>query len=146
MSELKALRKQLSLAHFTERQLTEAYTGGTKSDLTADIISLIRRATIGAPLTSHEERIHRATDRLIAELRAEPGFTKMQENFLRKIEKYFLADENYVVSMQMFHDDPRFTRQGNIAHFDKLFGGRLAATIDKLSTYLYDDTNGGKLA
>ncbi len=70
----------------------------------------------------------------------------MQENFLRKIEKYFLADENYVVSMQMFHDDPRFTRQGNIAHFDKLFGGRLAATIDKLSTYLYDDTDGGKLA
>lgn len=146
MSELKALRKQLSLAHFTERQLTEAYTGDTKSDLTADIISLIRRATIGAPLTSHEERIHRAIDRLIAELRAEPGFTKMQENFLRKIEKYFLADENYVVSMQMFHDDPRFTRQGNIAHFDKLFGGRLAATIDKLSTYLYDDTDGGKLA
>lgn len=146
MSELKALRKQLSLSHFTERQLTEAYTGGTKSDLTADIISLIRRATIGAPLTSHEERIHRAIDRLIAELRAEPGFTKMQENFLRKIEKYFLADENYVVSMQMFHDDPRFTRQGNIAHFDKLFGGRLAATIDKLSTYLYDDTDGGKLA
>lgn len=146
MSELKALRKQLSLAHFSERQLTEAYTGDTKSDLTADIISLIRRATIGAPLTSHEERIHRAIDRLIAELRAEPGFTKMQENFLRKIEKYFLADENYVVSMQMFHDDPRFTRQGNIAHFDKLFGGRLAATIDKLSTYLYDDTDGGKLA
>ena len=128
------------------RQLTEAYTGGSKGDLTADIISLIRRATIGAPLTSHEERIHRAIDRLIAELRAEPGFTKMQENFLRKIEKYFLADENYVVSMQMFHDDPRFTRQGNIAHFDKLFGGRLAATIDKLSTYLYDDTDGGKLA
>ena len=146
MSELKALRKQLSLAHFSERQLTEAYTGDTKSDLTADIISLIRRATIGAPLTSHEERIHRAIDRLIAELRAEPGFTKMQENFLRKIEKYFLADENYVVSMQRFHDDPRFTRQGNIAHFDKLFGGRLAATIDKLSTYPYNDTDGGKLA
>lgn len=145
-SELKSLRKQLSLAHFSERQLTEAYTGGTKGDLTADIISLIRRATIGAPLTSHEERIHRAIGRLITELRAEPGFTKMQENFLRKIEKYFLADENYVVSMQMFHDDPRFTRQGNIAHFDKLFGGRLAATIDKLSTYLYDDTDGGKLA
>ena len=143
--ELTSLRKQLSQQHFTERQLSEAFAAGSKSAITADIISLIRRATIGSPLTSHEERIHSAVDRLIAELRERPDFSKTQENFLRKIEKYFLADENYVVSMDMFHDDLRFTRQGNVAKFDKMFHGHLSEVIHKLNTYLYDD-DGGKSA
>ena len=142
--ELKSLRKQLSLLHFTERQLSDALAGGSGAAVTADIISLIRRATIGAPLKSHEERIHGAISRLIDELRQNTDFTKAQENVLHKIEKYFLADENYVIGMQMFNEDSRFKHEGGLPRHEKIFKGHLTEVIDKLNTYLYDD--GGKSA
>lgn len=144
MQELKSLRKQLSELHFTERQLSEAMAGGDGAAVTADIISLIRRATIGTPLKSHAERIHDAVSRLIDELRRQNQLTKPQENVLRKIEKYFLADENYVIGMQMFSEDRRFKMEGGLPRHDKIFHGHLAEVIDKLNNYLYDD--GGKSA
>ena len=147
VQDLKSLRKQLSALHFTERQLSDAIAGGDGAAVTADIISLIRRATIGTPLKSHEERIRAAVSRLIDELRHHGKLTKPQENVLRKIEKYFLADENYVIGMQMFHDDSRFRRDGGQPRYDRIFDGHLAEVIDKLNTYLYDDyDDGGKSA
>ena len=147
VQDLKSLRKQLSALHFTERQLSDAIAGGDGAAVTADIISLIRRATIGTPLKSHEERIHGAVSRLIDELRHHGKLTKPQENVLRKIEKYFLADENYVIGMQMFRDDSRFRRDGGQPRYDRIFDGHLAEVIDKLNTYLYDDyDDGGKSA
>lgn len=139
MEELKSLRKQLSKLHFTERQLSDAIAGGNGAAVTADIISLIRRATIGTPLKSHEERIHDAVDRLVGELRQNGKLTKQQENVLRKIEKYFLADENYVIGMQMFKDDSRFRRDGGQPRYDRIFDGHLSEVIGKLNAYLYDD-------
>lgn len=118
--------------------------GGDGVAVTADIISLIRRATIGTPLKSHAERIHDAVSRLIDELRRQNQLTKPQENVLRKIEKYFLADENYVIGMQMFSEDRRFKMEGGLPRHDKIFHGHLAEVIDKLNNYLYDD--GGKSA
>ena len=147
VQDLKILRKQLSALHFTERQLSDAIAGGDGAAVTADIISLIRRATIGTPLKSHEERIHAAVSRLIDELRHHGKLTKPQENVLRKIEKYFLADENYVIGMQMFRDDSRFRRDGGQTRYDRIFDGHLAEVIDKLNNYLYDDyDDGGKSA
>lgn len=147
VQDLKNLRKQLSALHFTERQLSDAIAGGDGAAVTADIISLIRRATIGTPLKSHEERIHGAVSRLIDELRHHGKLTKPQENVLRKIEKYFLADENYVIGMQMFRDDSRFRRDGGQPRYDRIFDGHLAEVIDKLNNYLYDDyDDGGKSA
>ncbi|WP_302358450.1 type I restriction-modification system endonuclease [uncultured Mitsuokella sp.] len=147
VQDLKSLRKQLSALHFTERQLSDAIAGGDGAAVTADIISLIRRATIGTPLKSHEERIHAAVSRLIDELRHHGKLTKPQENVLRKIEKYFLADENYVIGMQMFRDDSRFRRDGGQPRYDRIFDGHLAEVIDKLNNYLYDDyDDGGKSA
>ena len=147
VQDLKSLRKQLSALHFTERQLSDAIAGGDGAAVTADIISLIRRATIGTPLKSHEERIHGAVSRLIDELRHHGKLTKPQENVLRKIEKYFLADENYVIGMQIFRDDSRFRRDGGQPRYDRIFDGHLAEVIDKLNNYLYDDyDDGGKSA
>ena len=147
VQDLKSLRKQLSALHFTERQLSDAIAGGDGAAVTADIISLIRRATIGTPLKSHEERIRAAVSRLIDELRHHGKLTKPQENVLRKIEKYFLADENYVIGMQMFRDDSRFRRDGGQPRYDKIFDGHLAEVIAKLNNYLYDDyDDGGKSA
>lgn len=147
MQELKSLRKQLSALHFTERQLSDAIAGGDGAAVTADIISLIRRATIGTPLKSHEERIHDAVSRLIGELRQSGKLTKPQENVLHKIEKYFLADENYVIGMQMFQDDSRFRRDGGMKRHERIFDGHLEEVIDKLNNYLYDDyDDGGKSA
>jgi len=152
-TELKHLRKELAAHQFTERQLTAAYqsrAGEGLAGVVADIISLIRRATLGTPLLSHAERIHRAVERLVRELRTRPDFSKAQENVLHQIEQYFLTDENYVVHPQIFDEDTRFQSTGGRRRYDKIFGGRLTAVIDQLNTYLYDETNpdtdGGKSA
>lgn len=142
--ELKNLRKELGKLHFSERQLSEAFAEENKEGVTADIISLIRRATMGTPLISHEARIKQAVNRLIAELRQYPEFNKMQENVLREIEKYFLADENYVIGLQMFNEDRRFRMKGGLKRHEKIFQGHLPKVIEKLNDYLYDD--GGKIA
>lgn len=154
--ELKHLRKELAALQFTERQLTAAYQNSQESQgnadetaegITADIISLIRRATLGTPLLSHAERIHRAVTRLVAELRQRPDFTKQQENVLKKIEKYFQKDENYVVHVETFDEEPAFQETGGSKRYNKIFDGRLAAVIDQLNDYLYDEIpDGGKTA
>lgn len=154
--DLKHLRKMLAQEHFTERQLTAAYQeqagqGGRKEDLVADIISLIRRATLGTRLTSHADRIHRAIARILDDLRQRPDYTKAQENVLRQIEKYFAHDENYVVNVTTFDEEPDFEETGGSKRYDKIFAGRLKDVVDQLNTYLYDETDetipdGGKSA
>ena len=160
-SELKHLRKELSQLHFTERQLTSAWQSTqpapevagreTAADVTADIISLVRRATLGTPLVSHQERIRRAVARLIAELRQRPDFTKQQENVLRKLGERFAQDENYVISPQMLDTDVRFKKEGGRARCERIFDGQLEPVLARLNTYLYEDhtadnPDGGKIA
>lgn len=149
--DLKQLRKALAASCFTERALTSAYqtgaggAGGTKADTVADIISLIRRATLGTPLMSRKDRIHHAVERVLAHLRQRPDFTKAQENVLRNIENFFETDENYVIHVQTFDEDPDFQESGGSKRYNKIFAGRLADVIDELNEYLYDDTPAGLL-
>ena len=119
--------------------------------MTADIISLVRRATLGTPLVSHQERIRRAVARLIAELRQRPDFTKQQENVLRKLGERFAQDENYVISPQMLDTDVRFKKEGGRARCEHIFNGQLEPVLARLNTYLYEDhtadnPDGGKIA
>lgn len=58
VQDLKILRKQLSALHFTERQLSDAIAGGDGAAVTADIISLIRRACDDRHAAEEPRRAH----------------------------------------------------------------------------------------
>ena len=61
---LKSLRMALAQNGFTTQQLNTAVSKITSEEITADIISLVRRYAIGSPLVSHQARIRRAVDKL----------------------------------------------------------------------------------
>lgn len=61
---LKSLHMALAQNGFTTQQLNTAVSEITSEEITADIISLVRRYAIGSPLVSHQARIRRAVDKL----------------------------------------------------------------------------------
>lgn len=136
--QLKELRLIMDNKKFDERSLNKALSAMTKTDIAADIISLVRRSAIGAPLISHEERMEKAVSKVIAKLKAEGSLTQIQEDFLMDVRDCFLSDPDYVVNMEMVdQDEARFP--GGCKRFNKIFGGKLQEVMDSLNEALYEE-------
>lgn len=130
---LKSLRLTLEREGFTELQLNSALSQLSNQDMAADIISLIRRYGVNAELLNHEERIRRA----VARLKAAHSFSRAEEKWIDRMEKYLLNES--VLSVRTFDESPAFRERGGFAALDKLFQHRLESLVDELNSYLYDD-------
>ena len=143
-ADLKSLRKELAKQGYSEKELNTAYNevlkkhNETNAEITADIISIVRKAAIGSALISKEDRIHNA----IAKLKQKHYFTKQEENWLNRIENYLLNES--VLNMDTFNEDSRFRAAGGFNKANKVFGNKLEAIVKEINTYLYDD--GGQTA
>ena len=135
---LKSLRLTLDRAGFTTQQLNTAVSELSNEEIAADIISLIRRYSIGAELISHEEKIRRAVDKL----RKAHSFSRQELNWIIRIEKYLM--EESVLNVQTFDDDSRFKEHGGFNRINKVFQNKLEDIVQELNEYLYDD--GGRSA
>jgi type I restriction enzyme R subunit len=135
---LKSLRLALDREGFTAQQLNTAISEVTNETIAADIISLIRRYAIGSTLISHEARIRRAIDKL----RKAHNFSKIELDWLARIEKYMMAES--VLNISVFEEDGRFKDYGGFAKINKVFQNNLNSIVMELNEYLYDD--GGKSA
>lgn len=129
---LKSLRLELDRHSFTEKQLNTAWKEAKNQDIAADIISFIRRSALGSALLNHEERIRQAVDKL----RQKHNFTKMQLDWLKRIENSLLAET--IVDRETF-DSGAFKSEGGYPRINKIFGGDLDDYIQELNDYLYDD-------
>lgn len=136
--ELKSLTLALDREGYTTQQLNTAVSQVTSQDMVADIISLIRRYAIGSPLISHEERIHKAIEKLIQN----HDFNKTEINWLKRIEKYLIQES--VINVSVFDEDSRFRAEGGFDRINKIFQFQLKDYIRELNGYLYDD--GGRSA
>ncbi len=138
LSALKSLRLTLDREGFTTERLNTAVAAaehvakGEQEDA-ADIITLVRRYAIGSRLMSRRERVEHAMTRL----RQGHTFTKQEQNWLRRIEKYLLQQS--VIQRETFDEDDRFRRDGGFSRIDKVFDGRLEGLLAQLNEYLYDD-------
>ncbi len=130
---LKNLRLALDREGFTTQQLNTAISEMTNEEITADIISLIRRYAIGSALISHEARIRRAVDRL----KKAHAFSKQELNWIARMEKYLM--EESVLNVAVFDEDGRFKAQGGFAKINKVFQNQLENVVLELNEYLYDD-------
>ena len=136
--DLKSLTLALDREGYTTQQLNTAVSQMTNQDMAADIISLIRRYAIGSPLISHDERIHRAVDKLVQN----HDFNKTEINWLKRIEKYLIQES--VINVSVFDEDSRFRAEGGFDRINKIFRFQLKDYIRELNGYLYDD--GGRSA
>ena len=135
---LKNLRLTLDREGFTTQQLNTAVSQLTNEEMAADIISLIRRYAIGSALISHEARIRRAVDKL----RKAHSFTKQEQSWIGRMEKYLM--EESVLNVSVFDEDSRFKSAGGFAKINRVFAGSLESIVLELNEYLYDD--GGHIA
>ena len=135
---LKSLRLTLDREGFTTQQLNTAISQMTNQEITADIISLIRRYAIGSALISHEARIKRAIDKL----KKAHNFSKQELNWIARMEKYLM--EESVLNVTVFDEDGRFKSQGGFNKINKVFGNKLENIVFESNEYLYDD--GGRTA
>ena len=135
---LKNLRLTLDREGFTTQKLNTAISQMTNEEITADIITLIRRYAIGSTLISHEARIRRAVDKL----KKAHSFTKTELTWIGRMEKYLL--EESVLNVDVFDEDGRFKAQGGFAKINKVFQNKLESVVLELNEYLYDD--GGHIA
>lgn len=137
--DLKKLLIALSEKNFTADQLNAAISQLTNVEITADIISLIRRFALGAKLLNHEDKISRA----VTHLKAAHDFSSTELKWLDRIEK-FLRRESLINPAVFDETGSHFKDAGGFKCIDKVFGGKLANIIDELNCYLYDD--GGNVA
>ena len=130
---LKSLRLTLDREGFTTQQLNTAISQMTNEEITADMISLIRRYAIGSALISHEVRIRKAVERL----KKAHSFSKQELNWISRMEKYLM--EESVLNVSVFDEDGRFKAQGGFAKINKAFENKLESVVLELNEYLYDD-------
>lgn len=135
---LKSLRMALAQNGFTTQQLNTAVSEVTSEEITADIISLVRRYAIGSPLVSHQARIRRAVDKL----KKAHNFSRVELNWLSRIESYLLNES--VMNVKVFDEDERFKTNGGYKRLNQIFSNNLEGIITELNEYLYDD--GGRTA
>ena len=135
---LKSLRIALAQNGFTTQQLNTAVSEITSEEITADIISLVRRYAIGSPLVSHQARIRRAVDKL----KKAHNFSRVELNWLNRIENYLLNES--VMNVKVFDEDERFKTNGGYKRLNQIFRNNLEGIITELNEYLYDD--GGRTA
>ena len=86
---LKELKLILDRNNFREEWLKTAWRDMTNEDTAADIISFIRQRSMGDDLVSKEERIHSA---IVKTKAAHPELSKVQLNWLKRIEAYLLKE------------------------------------------------------
>ena len=135
---LKSLRMALAQNGFTTQQLNTAVSEITSEEITADIISLVRRYAIGSPLVSHQARIRRAVDKI----KKAHNFSRVELNWLSRIESYLLNES--VMNVKVFDEDERFKTNGGYKRLNQIFRNNLEGIITELNEYLYDD--GGRTA
>ncbi|MCD7708925.1 MAG: type I restriction-modification system endonuclease, partial [Clostridiales bacterium] len=136
--DLKSLTLKLGCEGYTEQQLNTAFSEMTNEEMAADIISMVRRYAIGSTLTSHEDKIKNAVEKL----EKAHDFTRQEQSWLKRMEGYLMKES--VLNVQAFNEDSRFKDQGGFAKINKFFGGKLEDVVRELNGYLYDD--GGKTA
>lgn len=128
---LKELKLILDRNDFSETKLKTAWKQITNEDIAADIISFIRQRSLDDVLISKDDRIRNAIKKTKA---AHPELSKVQSNWLDRIEAYLLKE--VVLSRESF-DAPQFKIKGGYAAVDKAFGNKLDDYIDEINNHMY---------
>lgn len=125
--QLKELENLLTSKGFTQTKLSQAL-GGNESNQTyaSQIISMIRRATLGEDVSSVEERYQRGLNKILQQR----AWSEDQKQWLARL-TLFIAKE-VVVDKTMIHH--QFAKDGGVKRLGKL----LDSDVEKLVTDIQD--------
>ncbi|MDI1475390.1 type I restriction-modification system endonuclease [Polyangium sp. y55x31] len=130
---LRELLLALDAKGYTEAALQAAWRQASNADIAASIIGYIRKAALGDPLVPYEERVARATAKILAR----PGWTSIQRQWLQRIGKQL--ERERVVDRDTIDASEAFKSNGGFKHLDKVFGGKLDAILGDLREEVWKD-------
>lgn len=132
-AELKELRLALDQAGYTDAFLRTAWREKTNADVAASIIGFIRQAALGDPLVPYEERVERATKKLIASQK----WTDPQRRWLERIGKQMKVE---VIVDRAALDEGEFRNQGGgFERLNKQFDGKLGEILADLGESVWKE-------
>ncbi|KOR13254.1 MULTISPECIES: type I restriction-modification system endonuclease [Acinetobacter] len=128
--QLRELENLLTRKGFTQSKLTQAL-GGNESNQTyaSQIISMIRRSTLGEEISSVEERYQRGLNRILQQR----AWTEDQKQWLARL-TLFIAKE-VVVDKNMIHH--QFAKDGGVKRLSKLLDSDVEKLVDDINEGLW---------
>lgn len=124
-AQLKELLAKLEAKDFGQKKLEAAWRAVTNEDVAAGVIGFIRRAALGDPLVSYEERVDRAFKKVLA-MRS---WTGAQKNWLDMIVRQMKRE--VVVDVHALDQEP-FKDKGGLRRADMIFEGKAADVLAEL--------------
>jgi type I restriction enzyme R subunit len=134
--QLRELALALDREGFSEAKLGSAWKETTNQDVAARIVGYIRRAAIGDPLISYEQRVETALQKILAKKR----WSTPQRDWLTRIAAQTKA--NTVVDRAAL-DDPEliFKREGGgFERLNRIFDGGLQEVLETFNDSLWSAT------
>ncbi|MBC7000706.1 type I restriction-modification system endonuclease [Cytophaga sp. FL35] len=127
---LKELRLLLDQEGFNAKTLNAAWHDAKNQDIAADIIAYIRTLTLDVDLVGHEERVHRAFEKV----RGMKAWNKIQQKWLDRFQKQLLAET--VLTKEDLDKEP-FKGEGGYNRIDKQFEQQLDDVLETINANLY---------
>ncbi len=131
--QLKEVKLLLDGAGYSEAKLQAAVRNQTNQDIAASIIGHIRRAALGEPLMSFEQRVTLSMNRIYTSY----TWTMPQKKWLDRIAKQLVHE---VVLDRQFVNN-RFAQDGGAKHLDNILDQRLDSLLTELNEAIWDIPN-----
>lgn len=129
-SSLKELKLLLDEEGYNAVSLNTAWKQTKNVDITADIISYIRTMALDTSLVNHEERIHKAVDKI----KQNRIWNKIQLRWLERFEAQLIKET--IITKEDLDKDP-FNNDGGYKRLNKIFENNLDEVLDTLNDNLY---------
>jgi type I restriction enzyme, R subunit len=129
-SQLKELKLELDTAGYPEKHLQVAWRELKNEDIAASIIGFIRQAALGDALISHEARVDRAMNKILASKNWKPPQRKWLERIGKQLKQETIVDRDAF-------DQGQFKAQGGFKRINQTFGGELETVLSEINQELW---------
>lgn len=130
-TELKSLRLEMEQAGYSIKKINLAWNKAKNVEITTDIIGIVRTLALGNALVDYSVRLKNAFETL----RSNRQFTKIEEKWLDRIEKYLMKEQ--FIDHESF-DTGAFKNEGGYEKINKAFRNQLDEIVDELKGYLFE--------
>ena len=131
-AQLKELKLELDTAGYPEKHLQVAWRESTNEDIAASIIGFIRQAALGDALISHEARVDRAMNKILASRNWKPPQRKWLERIGKQLKQETIVDKEAF-------DQGQFKAQGGFKRINQTFGGELETVLSEINQELWQE-------
>ena len=117
-------------AGYSLKEINLAWNKIKNVEITTDIIGIVRTLALGDALVDYSVRLKNAFETL----RSNRQFTKIEEKWLDRIEKYLMKEQ--FIDHESF-DTGAFKNEGGYEKINKAFRNQLDEIVDELKGYFF---------